>query len=398
MNNTVLLFLVLLAAIASGWWLGVRHRRAEWPRPGRQAALPVSEGLNYLLNEQPDSALEAFIEGLAVRPDTLETHLAFGTLLRRRGEVDRAIRIHQNLLEHRGLGPSQRAMARLELGRDYAASGWLDRAERIFREVLPAGGAFEAAALKQLLPLYEAGREWGKAIHVAKRLMVLQRCRDASGEAALQVATAHYHCELAGQALAAGKPAMARRQLLRALQTDPSSLRAAILMAQATRALGDPAAALQGLCGYARSCPQAVPDLVDALEQAFVAAGEHAAFVPFLLESLQREPSLAVVLKAVGSLHGAGQADQASALVTEQVRQRPSLRGIQAVLNLHVPEVSGKARDPLQWVTGMIDHLLQGRPAYQCSRCGFSGAQLHWQCPGCSTWGTVARIRGMEGD
>ena len=139
----------------------------------------------------------------------------FNTLLRRRGEVDRAIRIHQNLLEHRGLGPSQRAMARLELGRDYAASGWLDRAERIFREVLPAGGAFEAAALKQLLPLYEAGREWGKAIHAAKRLMVLQRCRDASGEAALQVATAHYHCELAELALAAGKPAMARRQLLR---------------------------------------------------------------------------------------------------------------------------------------------------------------------------------------
>ncbi len=395
--NQGLLLAVLLAAIAIGWWLGRQHKHGGLWRRWRKPHLPVTESLAYLLNDQADTAVEVFIQSLDVRPDTLEMHLALGTILRRRGEIDRAIRIHQNLLDQAGLDPSLLAMMQLELGRDYMAVGWLDRAERMFESVLPAGGAFEEAALQQLLDLHDSSQEWDKAIQVGNRLLTMHRFRSYAGRESLSLAMSHYYCELAEQTHASGKLAVMRKHLDQAGRFYPDNLRVARLQAIMELDAGNPVKAFKGLKKHVLAHPSALPELLDVVERALQDEPE-SVLRSFLQEGLSREFSVRVLDKLARKMIASGLHDEARLLVAEHVRRYPGLLGVKTLIGLYLPQTKGQAQENLQLLSVLMERLVQNRAAYQCHECGFHGQRLHWQCPGCRAWGTVVRIQGVEGD
>ncbi|RMG28013.1 MAG: lipopolysaccharide assembly protein LapB, partial [Gammaproteobacteria bacterium] len=237
-----LLWLLLPVAAASGWWAA---RRAGSRPSGTSPPCPdinseYFRGLNYLLDEQPDKAIEVFIRMVEVDNETVETHLALGNLFRRRGEVDRAIRIHQNLIARPTLDAEQRGQALLELGQDYMRAGLLDRAEGILREVDEKFPAFSLRALRLLLELYQQEKEWDKAIEVARRL----ERREKGGHAA---EIAQFFCERAEAALAAGDLGTAQHYVREALTVEHECARALLLQGRLLLETGQPRQALRAL-------------------------------------------------------------------------------------------------------------------------------------------------------
>src|SRR3990167_1046957 len=181
--------LLYLISILIAWALGYFMRLKEMP--GRKFMLPRDYlvGLNFLLNEETDKAVDVFIKMLEVDSDTVETHLAVGKLFRRRGEVDRAIRIHQNLIARPQLEKNYREQSLFELGQDYLSAGMLDRAERVFLELVNAK-SHAAQALKILIDIYQQERDWLNAIDMAERY-------ESATRQNMQPVIAHYYCELA---------------------------------------------------------------------------------------------------------------------------------------------------------------------------------------------------------
>ena len=230
MNNVVaLLFLLLPVAAFSGWVLG--RRRSERTSGARVSELSTSyfRGLNYLLNEQQDKAIEVFLKLAEINRDTVETHLALGNLFRRRGEVDRAIRVHQNLIARPNLSQEEKTVALLELGEDYMRAGLLDRAETLFADLV-AMDALAPSALRHLIAIYQHERDWDKAIEHAQRL------ERATGEPQSAM-IAQFHCELADQARAQGARDDARRHVDDAFAVEPECVRASMILGQISTTL-----------------------------------------------------------------------------------------------------------------------------------------------------------------
>ncbi len=384
-----LLFLLLPVAALSGWWLGRRGRTG-----GGAAAVPgipadYLKGINYLLNEQPDKAIEVFIEMLEVNPDTVETHLALGSLFRRRGEVDRAIRIHQNLIARPTLTGAQRAQALYELGQDYLRAGLLDRAEALFSELIDRGAHTEPA-LRCLLDIYEQEKDWEKAIDIARKLGT------RSGEP-MAARIAQYYCELAEQEIRQGEPGRAQRLLKRALGADPRCVRASLLEAELERRAGDFRAALKAYRRVELQNPEFVPEIVGPVRECLHQLGRDDEALEYLTELETRYGATSAVLAVADML---AQRDPGAAIdhLVHYLRERPSVRGMDRLIALHLERAEGSARENLELLKGITDNLLREKPIYRCGACGFTGRSLHWQCPGCRRWTTITPVHGVEGE
>lgn len=381
-----LLFLLLPLAAASGWWVarrGTATRRTE-RAPPHPAFL---RGLNYLLEEQPDKAIDMFLELVAVDGETVETHLALGSLFRRRGEVDRAIRIHQNLIARKNLSAEQRGDALFELGQDYMRAGLLDRAELLFQELVELR-LHHRRALQSLRELYEQERDWAKCLEVAERLAPL------TGQA-MGVAIAQYHCELAEEARRAGDSARARTELRLANEADPGCVRAMMLEGRAALEDGDPrrASSLFMLVAerHATYVPEVLPELIDALRR----LGRDD--VPAVLEGLaRRHSSPALILSLSEAVAETQGEDAAMGLLTRYLSRHADLAALERLFALQAGQGPGADRaggDRLRVALEVIRHLLARQPAYQCDHCGFQARSLHWQCPSCRCWGCVLPVQ-----
>ena len=216
--------LLLPAAAWSGWWVARRNNLGKDNQISHPFSREYVVGLNYLLNEQPDKAVDVFIKLLEVDTDTAETHLALGSLFRRRGEVDRAIRIHQNLIARPQLSLLQRKEALMALAQDYMSAGVFDRAERIFLEVVDIGGPTEVNSLRGLLAIYQQEKAWENALDVLKKI-------EASTGTSMNSQAAHYYCEIAGEFLKHNTYDKAHHAIKQALTIDRSSVRASIMSA-----------------------------------------------------------------------------------------------------------------------------------------------------------------------
>ena len=223
------LFLVIFSAVGVGWWLG-RRATAQTTGGGDSLGLPSQyyQGLNYLLDDQPDGAIDAFIDALEVNSDTFETHVALGNLLRRKGEVDRAIRIHQNLLARAGVPTRHLHVAHLELARDYISAGLLDRAEQLLQDLVRESSEQRVAGLGYLLEIYQHERDWEQAIEVAKKLVPRTNLlsRGEVEKCAVLVPLSHFCCELAEPKIQANDAPGARSQLKQALEYEKNCVRA----------------------------------------------------------------------------------------------------------------------------------------------------------------------------
>ncbi|MEO5573329.1 MAG: lipopolysaccharide assembly protein LapB [Gammaproteobacteria bacterium] len=383
------LLLLLPVAAMSGWWVARRQLGREGHN-GSDLSSNYFKGLNYLLNEQPDKAIEVFIRMLEVDSETVETHLALGNLFRRRGEVDRAIRIHQNLIARPTLNRQQRTQALLELGQDYMRAGLLDRAETLFQELIDMNDHTEPA-LRHLIDIYQQEKEWGKAIVAIQKLELLTGIFKAP-------IIAHYHCELADLALHNSDPELARHRASLALECDRNCVRASLLLAGIEMAEGDYKAALGNFKNIQYQDADYLPEIVAPLLKCYSRLGMTGEIIDYLQQMLQKHNSITLMLTLAELLRAQQGDQQAASFITEQLRKRPSVRGLDRLIELNLTLFEGDARDNLLILKDLIAKLLEGKPIYKCNNCGFAGKAMHWQCPGCKNWSSIKPIQGVEGE
>ncbi len=383
-----LLWLLLPAAAASGWWAARRAAARAAP------ALPPGEyyrGLGFLLNEQPDKAIEVFLRVLEVDSDTVEIHLALGNLFRLRGEVDRAIRLHENLIRRPNLDPALRAQALHELALDHMKAGLYDRAEALFRE-LETIPEHAPRALRQLCELYQQEKEWERATECARRLQAL------TGEPQGPL-VAHLLCERAEAARRAGRGEEAWRLLRQALREDPRCARASLLQGTLAAEQSDCATALRAFREVERQDPAYLPEVVAPLAACLRRAGEREALRAFLEELLGRRRGGVSALLALTALVAETEGREAALEVLRRhLREQPSLRGLVRLVELEVGRAEPPVRESLELAGQTLERLLRAKPVYRCVHCGFTGRVLHWRCPGCKRWGVVKPIQGLEGE
>lgn len=385
-----LLWLLLPVAAASGWYAARRSRPRPNPRRAGEFNSDYFRGLNYLLNEQPDKAIEVFIKMVEVDSDTVETHLALGNLFRRRGEVDRAIRIHQNLIARPTLNRDQRAQALLELGEDYMKAGLFDRAENLFLELTELNAHTERA-LRHLLDIYQQEQDWEKAIEIARRI------EEISGTPMHDV-IAQYYCELAQKALHDRDRGAALQYIKRALNFDRNCTRASILLGELETAQGDCKSAVRAYRKVVDQDIEYLPEVIRPLRHCYRELGQPDAYVAFLRESLRDYSGISPILALAEELRAREGEQAAVDFVIEQLRRRPSVRGLEWLINQSLGHSAGEARDTLTILHDLATKLLEGKAVYECHRCGFAGKQLHWQCPSCKSWNSVKPIQGVVGE
>ena len=343
-------------------WLAARIDIRHLLRESR--ALPSSyfKGLNFLLQEQPDKAIEAFIEVVKVDPETIELHFALGSLFRRRGEYDRAIRMHQNLLERADLADDQRVIALVELGQDYLKAGILDRAEEVFKKLEKSPQA--AAARAHLLEIYEQEKDWNRAID-------MQRQVDADPRELAQ-----YYCELAASEAAQSRPDAARKHLGAALDSNRKCVRASLQ-------LGD----LEKGAGHADR----------AIEEWKRIESQNPSYLALVAGYLERYPSLDLLDIVFQQTLEAKGHEEAYKLMRDELRRNPTLLGLDRWLEAQVIAAStpDKRRD-LELVRNLVHGHVRRLARYRCETCGFKARQFYWRCPGCGGWETYPPRRTEE--
>ncbi len=382
-------WLVVLPAFFVLGWIAARIDIKHLLRESRALPRSYFRGLNFLLNEQPDKAIEAFIEAARVDPETIEMHFALGNLFRRRGETDRAIRVHQNLIEREGLNDEQRLHALSELGQDYLKAGLLDRAEDVFQKLL--GTRRDEEALRFLLEIYQQEKEWQKAIDAARKLP------EHAGHM-WQKDIANFYCELAASALLNGEPRTARQLLETALAENRKCVRATILLGEAALAEGDAASSIDHWKRVEQQNPMYLSLIAAKMAEAYRADGREEQGVSLLRGWLAQHPSLDLLDAVFQSELKAGGAEAAYRLVRDELRRNPTLLGLDKLLEAQVLVASPERRPDLELVKNLIHDHTRRVARYRCDGCGFKARQFYWRCPACGGWETYPPKRTEEYD
>ncbi len=374
------LLIGLPVAFALGW-VAARLDLRQWRRESRESPRAIYKGLNLLLNEQPDKAIDAFIEALQNDPETAELHFALGNLFRRRGEFERAIRVHQHLLQRADLPAGERQRAQHALAQDYLKAGLFDRAETAFRVL--DGTPFETEARLALLALYERTRDWHAAIEVSTKV-------ERAGAGSFASRIAHFWCEIAIDADRNQRSDEGDQALAKAQEASPTSVRPWMLAGQRHAAAGRPAQAVDAWLHMLRLHPQAAGLVaLDLVKSANQSRRERDA-----LEALQALPNPgADVNGAIGTLLREDTATHAQRLV-QQLALAPSLGSAAAVLKAVPPAIWSDATRAV--LSHAVDRAAAPLHRYRCAACGFEAQHWFWQCPGCLSWDSFPPQRVEE--
>lgn len=384
---------LLLALVPAAAWAGWILAKSTTRRGERKRNLNFSnryfQGLNYLLDEQPDKAIAVFIEMAEVTSDTVETHLALGSLFRRRGEVERAIRVHQNIISKPGLDERQKTRALLELGEDYMRAGLLDRAEKLFKE-LTERESHTPSALRHLLDIYQQEKDWQQALQHAQQL-------ESVTDEKMGLVMAHFCCEMAEIDLVENKPAAARKHLRQARRYFPESIRARFILARIANAQEMYTEALDVYEEIASMDMEYIHELLpDYLESA-----RKAGTFPRALTSMESWTEAYDGISLLLSLTSVIREDQGIEAAThhlaEALTQRPSVKGLDRLIELKL-EGGPEAESGDEILRAVAQKLLARQPSYRCTHCGYAGHSHHWQCPSCKSWSTTRIIRGVLGE
>ena len=370
-------------------WLAARIDIKHLISESRQLPRSYFKGLNFLLNEQPDKAIEAFIEVVKVDPETIELHFALGSLFRRRGETERAIRMHRNLLERSDLGEEQRLHAMVELGQDYLKAGLLDRAEEVFGKLKES--AHRAQALKFLVEIYQNEKDWMKAIEIARELE-----RD-SGQSA-QKEIANYYCELAVSEATHSRPEAARRHVDAALSAHRKCVRANLILGDLLAAAGDHAGAIEAWKRIEQQTPAYLALVAHRLLESHRALGRAEEGLTLLRGYLASFPSLDLLDVAFQSTLDAEGPDAAHKLVRDELRRNPTLLGLDKLLEAQALVAPPERRNDLELVRDLVHGHTRRIARYRCDNCGFKARQFYWHCPACGGWETYPPRRTEEFD
>ena len=385
-DTSLLLFLLLPVAAWSGWRLAKRTVTVDKRHQLSGLSSDYFVGLNYLLNEQPDKAVDVFVKMLEVDSETVETHLALGNLFRRRGEGDRAIRIHQNLIARPTLTKEQRSQALLELGRDYMRAGFLDRAENLFLELVDDKN-HKAQALNILLDIYQQEKDWDRAIMTARKI-------ESSTGKQMGLVTAQFYCELAETTIHKGENKLALKTLKRAVRSDNNCVRASLLVGNVEKELKNYKAAIQAYKQIEKQDPTYISEIIEPLIACYQALGishegEH--YMDYVLKEYGGVSPLLALTELTRMKHGE---DAAVERIIKYLREKPSVLGMHRLIELILQRAdTSDVFENLKILKRISEHLLEDSPKYKCQNCGFGGKVMHWQCPTCKSWNTVKPIQ-----
>jgi len=352
-------------------------------------SLPQSyfQGLNFLLNEQQDKAIEAFIEVVKVDPQTIELHFALGSLFRKRGEVDRALRMHHNLVDRADLDDSKRQQAIFELAQDYLKAGILDRAESLFRELEKT--PYAKPSMEFLLELFQKEHDWLKAVEAVKRLTAI------SGQSYNKQA-AFFYCELASEEIAGGDPEAALQHLQQALTTEPNSVRATMMLGDMAASKGEHEEAINIWRNIETQDAQYLPLVAERLLTTYRTLDRELDAIALLREYLNKYHSLDlmnVLFDGVLKIEGSKAAYQ---LVRDELQRNPTLIGLDKLLEARLLEMPMDKRADLELVKDLVHKRTRNLAMYHCAHCGFKARQFYWHCPACHAWNSYPPRRSEE--
>ena len=365
--------LLLPVAFLSGWVVARRKNRKT--RRELRFSNDYFQGLNYLLNDEQDKALEVFLRLVEVDWETVDTSLALATIFRRKGEIDKSIKLHQNLLARPSLPNAYKGRVLLELGRDYQLAGWLDRAEGLFNQVLQdAGDAPEA--LVNLISIYQQEQEWQSAINAARRLQ-------KNGNHNLLPTIAQFHCELAEQAMQQGDSREAENLATQALSTDQACVRASIILADVAIERGRYKKAIRFLQQVELQDSCYLPLVLDRLVSCFRNLSSLPALINYLQEMEAKHPKL-LLAPVLADLIREVQGQQAAYdYLVQNIAHAPTLESMKKLLDIKLP--SDDYADG--YLADVVAKMVRDKTGFQCSHCGYAANTLYWLCPSCHTWG-----------
>tara|TARA_B100000029_G_C17514001_1_gene937372 strand:+ start:90 stop:1280 length:1191 start_codon:yes stop_codon:yes gene_type:complete len=378
------LLLLLPIAAASGWY-GARRSFLHIAR--RKETLPSAyfRGLNFLLNEEHDKALEVLVRALEQDKDTVEVQLALGSLFRKRGEIQRATRVHQNLVARTQLDNDQKLQALYELAQDYYKAGLLDRAENLLVEV-GAVDELEEPAQHLLLQIYEQEKEWENAIKVARALGSL------NGQN-LEGVIAQYYCELAENAILEGRYDIANSRISEALLIDSNCMRAVIQSGRLKAIQGDHRGAINEWTRAIDSHTDLPGELTELIRNSYRIIGQLDEYSELLKRMLVSSDDIRLVLALTEHLYNSNDERKAEAFLLDRIRSNPSISGLHRLIQMRLLRAQAVGDTDLGLLEKLIGSIATEESGYECRHCGFRGKVMHWQCPGCKHWNTTNACR-----
>ena len=385
---TVLPFIVL--AFLLGAYIGRTKSKKERSSSSYTLKSDYFKGLNYLLNEQTDKAIDVFIGLLEVGDETFETHISLGNLYRQRGEVDQAIKVHQNVISKPSLSINKRNDALYELARDYMHAGLLDRAENLFQELLEKQSHIQPA-LKYLLSIYQQEHDWDAAILVAKKL-------EAASNQLFSKQIAHFYCELALIEKKKGNTTAALKLVKKALGTDKQAARASIIEGQIEQQSGNFKEASRAFRRVEQQDALLISEVMDSLLQCYKELENGKEITSYLEHILDNYGGITSVLLYAEQIRLSSGNKAAALFVVESLRRKPSIRGLNYLIDISLDFTKGTAHKNLLILQEITSKLLDDKPVYKCTQCGFKGNSLFWHCPSCKSWSSIKPIQGIEGE
>ena len=382
MSEPLWLIPLFFFAIATGFYLGRREGKRRQRRRMESLSQEYVAGLNFLLNEEPDKAVEALLNSLEVSDQTLETHLSMARLFRKRGEFDRATLIHSHLLEQGELPRPTQEQIQLELAEDYLAGGLFDRAEEVLLEMLDQDCEKREPVVRQLTHLYEQERDWSSAISMGEQLV--------KSDPKIGPILAHYCCEEADAQIARGELTPARRMLRRALGFDKQCVRASVVQGRLEMRDEQWNDAIDAFKRIWKQDPDFFDEVLDELRQCYQHLEKEEEFIKLLADISAERPSTARVLLLSEQLRERYGDREAADFIADYMKANPSVRGLHRIIDMNLQgSAQGEAREHLGMLKDPTERLTSDNTVYQCRRCGFQTPLLQWRCPSCRRWGTI---------
>jgi lipopolysaccharide biosynthesis regulator YciM len=385
------LFLLLPVAAWYGWVMGRNSVRKAQRKQSSILAKHYYRGLNFLLSDEPDKAVDTLIKMIDLDSDTVETHIAMGKFFRHRGELDRAIRVHQNLVSKEEISASLRENALFELGRDYILAGFLERAENAFLQLLHSEKHF-IKAQSQLFNIYQSTKDWYKAIALAEKML------EAGGsDHELCVRVAHFYCEQAGVELKKSQFDEAQRYLNKAIETDDKAVRPWLMLGGMYIQQQEYGQAINYLTQIPSRDVAWLSEAIPLISECSDKLGDDSQLTK-LLEQYWQVCATAYLTK-VKQLAKSGETSQAAEVLLEQLKQRPTMKGFKTLMGLYIDlQDHEQSTNSLVLLKELVEEQIKQRPKYRCHSCGFSGSKIHWLCPSCKKWGAIKPIKGLDGE
>lgn len=384
------LFLLLPIAVSYGWYMGRKNMQENQKEKANFFSKKHLTGINFLFSNQKNKVIDVFLDMLKEETTAIEAHLTLGNIFRSQGEVDRAIHIHQLLMKNTLLTFKQRLLAIHQLGLDYMAAGFYDRAEDIFNQLV-AEDDFSVSALSLLLQIHQLTSEWLKAIEVAEKLIKL-------GKEHRRVEITHFYCELALQAMRIGNITRALLFLKKGEVADKNSARVSLMRGSIYMAQKDYADAVSELTLVLDQDREMVTETLPMLKTCYQKLEQPNAWSNFLKRCVEKKTGSLAEILLIDIIEQEQGPKEAQDYINQQLRLNPTMRMFHKLMNFHISEAEeGYAKESLETLRDIFNEQIQTKPRYHCHKCGFTSHNLYWHCLSCKSWASVKPIRGLNG-